>query len=286
MTEEQAQERKAVDVAVGVLVRRDAQGREDEFLLTSRPPGKVYPGHWEFPGGKFEAGEDAEAALRRELQEELGITIGSAHPWRIEVMDYPHARVRLHFLKVFDWSGELQMHEGQRMAWQRLPVQVWPVLPGTVPVLDWFASEAGFAGVTHASRLPAQPTWLDAVAWDERGLVPAIAQEAGSKDVLMVAWMNREALLETWARGQAVYWSRSRQRLWHKGEESGHVQTVLDVRLDCDRDVVLLTVRQEGHEGHGVACHTGRHSCFFHQLDGEGWAAVEPVLVDPERIYR
>ncbi|MBH9553268.1 phosphoribosyl-AMP cyclohydrolase [Inhella sp. 4Y17] len=173
------------------------------------------------------------------------------------------------------------------MAWQTLPTTVWPVLPGTVPVLRWFAHEWQHAGETHALAPPSPPSWLDDVAWDERGLAPAIAQEAGSKDVLMVAWMNREALLQTWARGQAVYWSRSRQRLWHKGEESGHVQTVQDIRLDCDRDVILLTVRQEGQpSGPGVACHTGRHSCFFRQLDGDGWATVEPVLVDPERVYK
>ncbi len=269
--------KKTTDVAVGVL-RRGA----DEFLLTSRPPGKVYPGHWEFPGGKFEPGEDADAALRRELHEELGITIGSTTPWRIEVMDYPHATVRLHFLIVREWSGELHMKEGQKMAWQRLPTTVWPVLPGTLPVLRWLAEESGFDGHTHVDRPAAPPPWLDRVAWDERGLVPAIAQEVGTNDVLMVAWMNREALLETWARGQAVYWSRSRNRLWHKGEESGHVQTVHDVRLDCDQDVILLKVTQH----HGVACHTGRHSCFYRQLDGEGWQTVEPVLVDPERIYK
>lgn len=274
-------DKKTTDVAVGVL-RRGA----DEFLLTSRPPGKVYPGHWEFPGGKFEPGEDADAALRRELHEELGIAIGPTTPWRVEVMDYPHARVRLHFLMVREWQGELAMREGQRMAWQQLPATVWPVLPGTLPVLRWLAEETGHPGPTHHDAPPAPPPWLDEVAWDERGLVPAIAQEVGSNDVLMVAWMNREALLQTWARGQAVYWSRSRKRLWHKGEESGHVQTVHDIRLDCDQDVILLKVTQQGHEGCGVACHTGRHSCFFRQLDGEGWQTVEPVLIDPERIYK
>lgn len=143
-------ERQPVEVAVGVLVRREADGREGEFLLTSRPPGKVYADYWEFPGGKLESGESVEQALRRELQEELGITIGAAHPWRVELVDYPHARVRLHFCKVYDWAGELQMREGQRMAWQALPVQVQPVLPGTLPVLQWFAAERGFAGATHA----------------------------------------------------------------------------------------------------------------------------------------
>ncbi|MCA3251872.1 MAG: phosphoribosyl-AMP cyclohydrolase [Pseudomonadota bacterium] len=127
--------------------------------------------------------------------------------------------------------------------------------------------------------------WLDRVRWDDRGLVAAIAQERGTGDVLMMAWMNRDALAATVARGQAVYWSRSRNRLWHKGEESGHFQQVHEVRLDCDGDVVLLQVTQLGHEP-GVACHTGRHSCFFQRLEGESWHAVEPVLVDPERIYR
>ena len=139
-----AAERMPVDVAVGVLV--DAQGR---FLLTSRPEGKVYAGYWEFPGGKVEAGETIEAALRRELHEELGITIGPAQPWQVLLMDYPHARVRLHFCKVSSWQGGFEMREGQAMAWQTLPVQVAPVLPGTVPVLDWFAAERGFLGATH-----------------------------------------------------------------------------------------------------------------------------------------
>ncbi len=134
-------DRVPVEVAVGVLIRRDAQGQDDAFLLTSRPAGKVYEGYWEFPGGKLEAGESVEQALRRELQEELGITIGQAHPWQIELMDYPHARVRLNFCKVYDWQGELRMCEGQQMAWQRLPVTVDPVLPGTWPVLHWLADE-------------------------------------------------------------------------------------------------------------------------------------------------
>ena len=137
-------ERTPVDVAVGVLI--DADGR---FLLTSRPEGKVYAGYWEFPGGKLEAGETVEQALRRELHEELGIHIGAAQPWKIELVDYEHARVRLHFCKVYDWSGEFEMREQQAMAWQALPVEVAPVLPGTVPVLQWFSSERGFAGKTH-----------------------------------------------------------------------------------------------------------------------------------------
>jgi len=137
-------ERVPVDVAVGVLI--DADGR---FLLTSRPDGKVYAGYWEFPGGKLEAGETVEAALRRELHEEIGITIGPVQPWKVEIVDYPHARVRLHFCKVFDWQGEFEMREAQAMAWQDLPVRVAPVLPGTIPVLRWFAEERGFIGETH-----------------------------------------------------------------------------------------------------------------------------------------
>ena len=136
-----AAESVPVDVAVGVLI--DAAGN---FLLTSRPEGKVYAGYWEFPGGKVEPGESIEQALRRELHEELGITIGAADPWQVELMDYPHARVRLHFCKVRDWSGEFEMREQQTMAWQTLPVAVAPVLPGTLPVLRWFAAERGHAG--------------------------------------------------------------------------------------------------------------------------------------------
>lgn len=127
--------------------------------------------------------------------------------------------------------------------------------------------------------------WLDSVKWGDDGLVPAIAQEATTGDVLMVAWMNREALAETARRGEAVYWSRSRKRLWHKGEESGHVQTVHELRLDCDADVILMKVTQTGHEP-GIACHTGRHSCFFRRYENGAWHAVEPVLKDPESIYK
>lgn len=145
----EATDRPPVEVAVGVLVERDAQGREVRFLLTSRPQGKVYAGYWEFPGGKLEAGESVDQALRRELQEEIGVTIGATHPWQVEIMDYPHARVRLNFCKVYDWQGEFEMKEGQEMAWQQLPVDVVPVLPGTVPVLQWLAAEQGFAGPTH-----------------------------------------------------------------------------------------------------------------------------------------
>jgi phosphoribosyl-AMP cyclohydrolase len=130
--------------------------------------------------------------------------------------------------------------------------------------------------------------WLDQVKWDANGLVPAIAQEAGSGDVLMFAFMNREALARTAEIGEAVYYSRSRRRLWHKGEESGHIQKVHEMRLDCDNDVVLLKVEQLGHAAGeaGIACHTGRHSCFFQRLQNDAWETVEPVLKDPERIYK
>lgn len=123
--------------------------------------------------------------------------------------------------------------------------------------------------------------WLEQVQWNAEGLVPAIAQEAGSGQVLMLAWMNREALALTAAEGQAVYWSRSRGKLWRKGEESGHRQRVLEIRLDCDADVVLLRVEQAG----GIACHTGRHHCFFRRLEGGEWVSVDPVLKAPEAIY-
>lgn len=125
-------------------------------------------------------------------------------------------------------------------------------------------------------------TWLDEVKWNEQGLVPAIAQEAGTGIVLMVAWMNREALKETVATGRAVYFSRSRQKLWRKGEESGHIQQVSEIRLDCDADVVLLAVEQAG----GIACHTGRHHCFYKRLQGGAWQAVEPVLKSEDEIYK
>jgi phosphoribosyl-AMP cyclohydrolase len=128
----------------------------------------------------------------------------------------------------------------------------------------------------------ATAAWLDAIAWDERGLVPAIAQEAGSNRVLMVAWMNRAALMATIETGHAVYWSRSRARLWHKGEESGHRQKLIEVRIDCDADVVLLKVDQVG----GIACHTGRHNCFFRKLQGDAWVEVDPVLKSATEIYR
>ncbi|OGA05412.1 MAG: phosphoribosyl-AMP cyclohydrolase [Betaproteobacteria bacterium RIFCSPLOWO2_02_FULL_64_12] len=125
-------------------------------------------------------------------------------------------------------------------------------------------------------------SWLDKVKWNADGLVPAIAQEAATERVLMVAWMNREALKATVETGQAVYWSRSRKRLWPKGEESGHVQRVLEVRLDCDEDVVLLRVEQVG----GIACHTGRPSCFFQKYENGDWVVTDPVIKDPKEIYR
>ncbi len=132
------------------------------------------------------------------------------------------------------------------------------------------------------STPPSTRKWLNEVRWDEQGLVPVIVQQASSGDVLMFAWMNRDALEKTLSLGQAVFWSRSRRKLWHKGEESGHFQKVLEIRTDCDNDVILLKVEQEG----GIACHTGRHSCFFQKLSGEGnWEAIEPVLKNPEEIY-
>jgi len=136
-------DRAVVDVAVGVLVQPDGC-----FLLTSRPTGKVYAGYWEFPGGKFEAGESVEQALQRELHEELGLHTGIIQRWRMELVDYPHALVRLHFCKVLSWSGQLLMRESQQASWQRLPVSVAPILPGTVPVLQWLAEEAGALDVS------------------------------------------------------------------------------------------------------------------------------------------
>ena len=123
--------------------------------------------------------------------------------------------------------------------------------------------------------------WLDEIEWNDQGLVPVLAQEAGSGTVLMMAWMNREALAATVCEGRAVYWSRSRRRLWRKGEESGHVQRVKEIRLDCDGDTLLLVVEQKG----GIACHTGRHHCFFRRLDDQRWVSVEPVLKDAAEIY-
>jgi 8-oxo-dGTP diphosphatase len=136
-------DRPLVQVAVGVLM----QG--ERFLLTSRPAGKVYAGYWEFPGGKLEAGEAVEEALRRELQEEIGIDIENCIPWRTERFDYPHALVQLNFCQVTRWRGDIEMREGQSFAWQTLPVEVSPVLPGTVPVLQWLAEARGFTGPTH-----------------------------------------------------------------------------------------------------------------------------------------
>lgn len=137
-------DRAVVEVAVGVLIRSTG-----DFLLTSRPKGKVYAGFWEFPGGKVEASESVEQALHRELLEELGIEVVESVRWREQLVDYPHALVRLNFCKVFAWRGELQMREGQSFSWQRLPVGVSPVLPGTVPVLQWFAAEQRFHDATH-----------------------------------------------------------------------------------------------------------------------------------------
>lgn len=137
-------DRPVVDVAVGILVRPDGS-----FLLTSRPLGKVYEGYWEFPGGKLEPGETVPDALRRELQEELGIQVDASALWQVELVDYPHALVRLNFCKVTSWTGDLQMREAQSCSWQQLPVQVAPVLPGTVPVLEMLARERGFEGATH-----------------------------------------------------------------------------------------------------------------------------------------
>ncbi len=138
-------DRALVQVAVGVLIRSD-----DSFLLTSRPEGKAYAGYWEFPGGKLEVGETVAQALQRELQEEIGISIEDCDAWKTEQIDYPHALVQLNFCKVRRWSGELQMREAQLYAWQQLPVTVKPVLPGTLPVLEWFAKERSFVGLTVA----------------------------------------------------------------------------------------------------------------------------------------
>ena len=132
---------------------------------------------------------------------------------------------------------------------------------------------------------PTPVSWIKHIRWDSKGLVPVIAQEQTTGDVLMFAWMNREALQKTAELGQAVYFSRSRNRLWHKGEESGHFQTVHEIRLDCDSDVVLLKITQQGHEP-GIACHTGRHSCFFSLYQDGQWVVTEPVLKNPGSIYK
>lgn len=124
--------------------------------------------------------------------------------------------------------------------------------------------------------------WLNKINWSDDGLVPAIAQDAVTGRVLMVAWMNREALKQTAEKGEAVYWSRSRKKLWHKGEESGHIQKVSEIRTDCDQDVVLLQIAQQG----GIACHTGRESCFYSKLEGDQWVATDAVLKNPDEIYR
>jgi phosphoribosyl-AMP cyclohydrolase len=137
---------------------------------------------------------------------------------------------------------------------------------------------------TSPAPITLDATFFNEILWDAQGLVPTIAQELGSGDVLMLAYMSREALQRTIQSGQAVYWSRSRQRLWHKGEESGHIQKVHDIRLDCDGDVLLLKVEQLGHQP-GIACHTGRHSCFYKQFKDGVWQTVDPVLKPPSEIY-
>ncbi len=129
------------------------------------------------------------------------------------------------------------------------------------------------------NRVPS--TCLDEVNWNSEGLVPVIAQEKASGKILSLAWMNRETLDLTVTEGRAVYWSRSRQEIWRKGEESGHIQLIDEIRLDCDKDAILLIVTQQ----EGIACHTGRHSCFYNKLDGNKWQIVEPVIKDPEEIY-
>jgi phosphoribosyl-AMP cyclohydrolase len=136
--------------------------------------------------------------------------------------------------------------------------------------------------MARADAAAGADAWLDDVGWNADGLVTAIAQDAASGRILMVAWMNREALARTAAGGRAVYWSRSRQRLWHKGEQSGHVQTVREIRLDCDGDVIVLQVEQGG----GIACHTGRASCFYRRLQHGRWIVTDPVLKEPSEIYR
>jgi phosphoribosyl-AMP cyclohydrolase len=149
-------------------------------------------------------------------------------------------------------------------------------------------TRSGCTGANEEVRISRDNTpmnWLDEVKWDAQGLVPVIAQEASSKDVLMFAWMNREALQKTAELGRAVYFSRSRGKLWFKGEESGHVQSVHEIRMDCDNDVLLLQVTQLGHEP-AIACHTGRHSCFFSLYKNGAWVVTEPVLKDPASIYK
>ena len=148
--------------------------------------------------------------------------------------------------------------------------------------VGWEAGEAGGATHDNAHTPSPVPPWIAALKWDENGLLPTIAQDAASGRVLMFAWMSRESLAASVASGQAVYWSRSRQRLWRKGEESGHGQKLLAVRTDCDSDVLLLTVEQAG----GIACHTGRASCFYQELHDGRWQAIDPVLKNPEEIYR
>lgn len=144
MTASPGYEVPRTEVAVGILLRPDGA-----MLLTSRPSGKPFAGYWEFPGGKLESGESVEEALRRELVEELGVTIGPVERWKTTEHDYPHAQVRLHWCRVHEWAGDFEMREGQAMSWERLPLQVAPVLPGATPVLQWMAQEQGFEGATH-----------------------------------------------------------------------------------------------------------------------------------------
>ena len=136
-------------------------------------------------------------------------------------------------------------------------------------------------GSRSMSNISQNPTWLEEIHFDSQGLIPAIAQDASSERILMVAWMNKDALQATLTSGHAVYWSRSRQKLWHKGEESGHQQIITEVRLDCDSDVIILRVQQTG----GIACHTGRQSCFYRILKNGEWQTVDPVIKPPAEIY-
>ena len=129
--------------------------------------------------------------------------------------------------------------------------------------------------------VPTGESWLDEITWNEAGLLPVVAQDENSGEILMLAWMNRQALAKTAELGQAVYWSRSRQKLWHKGVTSGHTQWVSEIRIDCDADAIVLRVTQDG----GIACHTGRVHCFYRQLTGDGWQIVDPVVKDPSEIY-
>ena len=200
-------------------------------------------------------------------------------------MDYAHARVRLHFCKVRDWRGDFEMRErhsdGLADAAGRGRAGVARHPAGARMVRRGAGFEARPIAAEAAATLRPM-SWLDDVKWDANGLVPAIAQEVGSNDVLMFAFMNRESLARTAELGEAVYWSRSRQRLWHKGEESGHVQKVREMRLDCDNDVVLLKVEQTGSRGRRADDRLPHRpaSCFFRRYADGAWTTVEPVLKD------